>query len=161
MSDLTCLACLRVANKDIGVYPHSAPKMPGDYDCTMANRKIPTDQGMSALRTWIRERDETKRPTLLTAVRFTLEELAVLHPGRSVEVRVPPAGAVQIITGTTHRRGTPPAVVETTMHVWLQLATGIITWDEATGDGRVQATGERTDLTTFFPVIPGLKADRD
>jgi len=34
-----------------------------------------------------------------TAVRFTLEELADTAPGNSVEVRVPPAGAVQAVAG--------------------------------------------------------------
>ena len=38
------------------------------------------------------------------------------HPGRSVEVRVPPYAAVQCgigDPGPTHTRGTPPNVVET------------------------------------------------
>ncbi len=42
--------------------------------------------------------------------------LAVLEeraPGRSVEVRVPPYAAVQVVPGVRHTRGTPPAVVET------------------------------------------------
>jgi len=47
-----------------------------------------------------------------TAARFALRELAQRHPGRSVEVRVPFAGAVQILPGPSHRRGTPPNVVE-------------------------------------------------
>ena len=65
-----------------------------------------------ALRSWrdaVERGEEPSRAVVLTAVRFTLEELGVLHPGRSVEVRVPPAGAVQILPGTTHRRGTPPS----------------------------------------------------
>ena len=49
---------------------------------------------------------------LRDAVRFLLEELAAQAPGRSVEVRVPPYGAVQCVEGPRHTRGTPPNVVE-------------------------------------------------
>lgn len=119
----------------------------------MPTRKISSEAGMSALRAWAREGEGTARRTLLTAVRFSLEELGALHPGRAVEVRVPPAGAVQILPGTTHRRGTPPAVVETSMQVWLGLVTGRVGWGEALADGRIQASGERTDLAPFFPYL--------
>jgi len=89
---------------------------------------------MEALHAWrgsCERGEDAPRAVVLTAVRFTLEELGSLHPGRSVEVRVPPAGAVQILPGTTHRRGTPPAVVETDARTWLSLACGLLTWDEA------------------------------
>ncbi len=76
---------------------------------------------------------------------------------------MPPAGAVQILPGTTHRRGTPPAVVETTMETWLGLVTGSISWDEAAADGRVQASGERADLAPYFPFLeaPRLGSSRE
>ena len=64
------------------------------------------------------------RPMVATAVRYALEELATRHPGRSVEVRVPPHGAVQCIEGPAHKRGTPPNVFETDAVTWLRLATG-------------------------------------
>ena len=80
--------------------------------------------GESALTTWLADPDAVDRPTLATAVRFTLEELGARAPGRSVEVRVPPFGAVQCIEGPTHTRGTPPNVVETDAVTWLALATG-------------------------------------
>ena len=46
------------------------------------------------------------------AVKESLAALAAAAPGRSVEVRVPPFGAVQCISGLRHGRGTPPNVVE-------------------------------------------------
>lgn len=119
----------------------------------MSKRRISTEEGLLALRTWAREGEDTERALMLTAVRFSLEELGALHPGRAVEVRVPPAGAVQILPGTTHRRGTPPAVVETSMQVWLSLVTGCLSWEEAISDGRIQASGERTDLAPYFPYL--------
>lgn len=81
--------------------------------------------------------------------------LAVLEeraPGRSVEVRVPPYAAVQVVPGVRHTRGTPPAVVETDAETWLALATGRTTWHQAVGDGAVRASGERTDLSAYLPL---------
>ncbi|MFC2683865.1 MAG: sterol carrier family protein, partial [Rothia mucilaginosa] len=46
------------------------------------------------------------RSVRATFVRFTLEELATLAPGNSVEVRVPPLGVTQCVAGPRHTRGT-------------------------------------------------------
>ena len=84
--------------------------------------------------------------------------LAVLEeraPGHSVEVRVPPYAAVQVIPGVRHTRGTPPAVVETDAATWIALATGELTWHDAERDGRVRASGERADLTAYLPLTAG------
>ena len=81
--------------------------------------------------------------------------LAVLEeraPGRSVEVRVPPYAAVQVVPGVRHTRGTPPAVVETDAETWLAVATGRTTWGEALASGKVLASGERTDLSAYLPL---------
>lgn len=95
---------------------------------------------------------DADRPTTTTAVRFTLEELAAVSPGNSVEVRVPPAGAVQAVPGPRHTRGTPPNVVETDVETWLGLATGLLAWDDAVAAGRVHASGERADLAEWLPL---------
>lgn len=78
-----------------------------------------------------------------------LEERA---PGRSVEVRVPPFAAVQVIEGVRHTRGTPPAVIETDAETWVALATGELAWADAVGSGRAHASGERTDLSPYLPL---------
>jgi len=96
---------------------------------------------------------EPDRNTVATAVRFLLQALEERAPGRSVEVRVPPFGAVQCIEGTSHRRGTPPAVIETDAGTWIGLATGSIGWADAVVRGRVQASGERADLSQLLPVM--------
>lgn len=87
-----------------------------------------------------------------TAVRWTLEELALAAPGRAVEVRVPPYAAVQCLPGPTHRRGTPPTVIETDPVTWLRLAVGELSWAEALSDGAVLASGARADLSAWLPV---------
>lgn len=91
-------------------------------------------------------------PDRRTAVRFTLEELAEVAPGNSVEVRVPPDGAVQAVQGPRHTRGTPPNVVETDPQTWLELVSGVLAWDDAVSDGRVHASGERASLAGWLPL---------
>lgn len=85
-------------------------------------------------------------------VKHYLAVLAERAPGNSVEVRIPPYAAVQVIPGVRHTRGTPPAVIETDGETWLALATGRTSWHEAVRDGVVVASGERTDLTPYLPL---------
>lgn len=85
--------------------------------------------------------------------RLLAARLAAAAPGRSVEVRVPPFAAVQCVEGPRHTRGTPGSVVETDPLTWLDLATGRISWAEAVGAGRVRASGERSDLSAFLPLV--------
>jgi hypothetical protein len=87
-------------------------------------------------------------------VKASLARFAELAPGRSVEVRVPPFAVVQAVPGTTHRRGTPPAIVETDADTWLALAAGALDWSTAVADGRVRASGERSDLSPYLPLPP-------
>jgi Bacterial SCP ortholog len=91
-------------------------------------------------------------PVVATAVRYTLEELAARHPGRSVEVRVPPHGAVQCLEGPAHKRGTPPNVVETDAPTWLAVVMGTEDWTDAEAAGRIRASGLRADLSAYLPM---------
>jgi hypothetical protein len=87
------------------------------------------------------------------AVRALLALLAARAPGRTVEVRVPPYGAVQCVAGPRHTRGTPPNVVECDPLTFLRLAAGRLEFAEAVADGRATASGTRADLTTLLPLI--------
>jgi uncharacterized protein (TIGR03083 family) len=87
------------------------------------------------------------------AVRTLLDGLAERVPGRAVEVRVPPFGAVQCIPGQRHTRGTPPNVIETDATTWLRLASGRLTWQDAVADDQVNASGDRADLSMYLPVF--------
>ncbi|MEH0820685.1 MULTISPECIES: sterol carrier family protein [unclassified Micromonospora] len=93
-----------------------------------------------------------ERPVYREAVRALLTALAERAPGRSVEVRVPPYGAVQCLPGPRHTRGTPPNVVEMDPPTWLALATGRLSWTEAVTEGRVRVSGNRADLSAHLPV---------
>lgn len=85
-------------------------------------------------------------------VKHYLAVLETRAPGASVEVRVPPYAAVQVIPGVRHTRGTPPAVIETDGVTWLAIATGALSWPDAVASGKVRASGERTDLTLYLPL---------
>lgn len=93
------------------------------------------------------------RDALGVAVRMLTAILVERSPGRSVEVRVPPYVAVQCVAGPRHTRGTPPNVVEMDPATWVELATGRSAWADALGDGRVRASGERSDLSPLLPVL--------
>lgn len=86
-------------------------------------------------------------------VRMLAEILAERHPGRSVEVRVPPYAAVQIGDGPVHTRGTPPNVFETDPVTFIALATGRIAFPAAFDAGVVRASGSRADLSAYLPVL--------
>ena len=92
---------------------------------------------------------EPQREALAVSTRALTRMLAERHPGRAVEVRVPPFAAVQILAGAVHRRGTPPAVVEMSPVTWLRLATGRERW----ADAQVTASGERSDLSGLLPIL--------
>ncbi|HEY2674748.1 MAG TPA: sterol carrier family protein [Rugosimonospora sp.] len=98
---------------------------------------------------------EPARELLRDAVRWLLSELSSRAPGRSVEVRVPPYGAIQCVAGPRHTRGTPPNVIETDPVTWLRLATGRLDWSEARAQGRVSASGIRTDISDLLPLWVG------
>jgi hypothetical protein len=88
-----------------------------------------------------------------TAVKVALAELVTRAPGRSVEVRIPPHAAVQVIEGVRHTRGTPAAVVEADARTWLALAVGDLEWSVALASGRLRASGERSDLAHLLPLF--------
>jgi Bacterial SCP ortholog len=93
------------------------------------------------------------REALRAAVAFLLGVLADRAPGRAVEVRVPPYAAVQCVEGPRHTRGTPPNVVETDPVTWIALAAGRAGWAEAVATGKVRASGPRSDLSAWLPLL--------
>ncbi len=103
------------------------------------------------------------RGALGRASRALLAVLADRHPGRSVEVRVPPFAAVQCALGDPgprHTRGTPPNVVETDAVTFLRLAVGRTLWPQAVASGKVAASGLRADLSPVLPLLrssPGVR----
>lgn len=118
----------------------------------MAARLRPADPAAvaAALARW--EDGTAERADLKLLTKHFLALLEAAAPGRSVEVRVPPYAAVQVVEGVRHTRGTPPAVVEMDADTWVRLATGAVTWREAEDSADVRASGERADLTPYLPL---------
>lgn len=85
-------------------------------------------------------------------VKATLRQLARVAPGRAIEVRVPPYAAIQCGEGPIHTRGTPPNIIEMSAQIWLALAQGTRTWEEAMNSGEVRASGVRADLSHYLPL---------
>jgi hypothetical protein len=123
-----------------------------------ARRRIPDVEGRSALASWDASAGTINTDVIATAVRWSLEELVARAPGQSVEVRVPPYGAVQIVEGSVHRRGTPPAVIELGSDAFLRLVTGALAWGDAVTVGLVVASGERADLSDLLPLLDPNRA---
>ncbi len=98
----------------------------------------------------------TDRDVTAVAVRFILQEFARIAPGKSVEVRVPPHGAVQIVDGLGHTRGTPPNVIELDASTLVALAIGDESWDASVNRGAVRASGTRATLVELVP-LPALR----
>jgi uncharacterized protein (TIGR03083 family) len=90
---------------------------------------------------------------LRIATRALLAALVAKAPGHTVEVRVPPIAAVQCVEGPRHTRGTPSNVVELDPITWVRLAAGRLQWAEAVADGRVRASGERSNISALLPIL--------
>ena len=127
----------------------------------MARKRIPVEEGLAALQAALAAAAASDgspgaasadRTTIATAVRWTLQLLEDRAPGHTVEVRVPPFGAVQVVEGPRHTRGTPPNVIETNARTWLALAAGREQWADAVAAGAVSASGTRADLAGLLPL---------
>jgi hypothetical protein len=118
----------------------------------MAKPRIDATVGVAAVQAARADFEGANRDIRATAVRYLLQALADSAEGNSVEVRVPPFGAVQCIEGPGHTRGTPPNVVEMDARTWIQLATGDLSWADGRAAARISASGRRADLSAHVPV---------
>lgn len=97
---------------------------------------------------------EWSRECLAAGTRTLAEVVAHRHPGRSIELRIPPYAAVQCGMGDdpVHTRGTPPNVVEVDPRTFVRLVHGRVGFATAVAAGDVTASGNRSDLSAWFPV---------
>jgi len=108
---------------------------------------IPYGESTARVLAALDEGAEPGTDDLKAAVKELLRAFAKDHPGRSVEVRVPPYAAVQCVEGPRHTRGTPPNVVETDPITWVMLATQRLSWATAVQAGLLRTSGLRADLS--------------
>ena len=112
-------------------------------------RRVKPSEGQAAVAA-VRAGDSEQ---LATAVRFLLEELGTRAEGNTVEVRIPPFGAVQCIEGPRHTRGTPPNVIEMSPETWFAIAIGDQSWDAALAAGLIHASGTRAEIKDHLPLL--------
>jgi hypothetical protein len=92
----------------------------------------------------------TKDPQITAAVKEILDLVKNISPGKSVELRVPPYGAIQCVSGSNHRRGTPPNTVEMSGQTLIRLINEPALWSSLCESGEVRASGLLSDLSNVF-----------
>jgi hypothetical protein len=92
----------------------------------------------------------TKDPQITAAVKDILDLIKGISPGKSVELRVPPYGAIQCVAGSNHRRGTPPNTVEMSGQTLVRLINEPSLWINLCESGEVRASGLLSDLSNIF-----------
>jgi len=94
-------------------------------------------------------------------VKQILRVIEAIAPGRSVELRIPPYAAIQCIAGSTHRRGTPPNVVEMDAQTLLKLSKSPQNWDQLCSEGKISASGTNSNLAELFSRVSKLISNFD
>ena len=89
-------------------------------------------------------------------VKQILKVVQELAPGRSVELRIPPYAAIQCVGGSTHRRGTPPNVVEMSAETLLNLLDNPVKWQQYCDLGSISASGTNSNLANLFVEVSKL-----
>ena len=92
----------------------------------------------------------TKDPQITATVKEILALIKGMSPGKSVELRVPPYGAIQCVTGSNHRRGTPFNTVEMSGQTLVRLINEPFLWSSLCESGEVRASGLLSDLSNLF-----------
>ena len=93
---------------------------------------------------------------LKAQVKQILKVVQQLAPGRSVELRIPPYAAIQCVGGSTHRRGTPPNVVEMKAETLISFLESPDQWQQFCDLGAISASGTNSNLGNLFAQVGKL-----
>ncbi len=91
-----------------------------------------------------------KEPQIAVEVKEILDLIKKISPGKSVELRIPPYGAIQCVEGINHKRGTPPNTVEMSAQDLIRLRGHPELWAELVASGQISASGVASDLSLVF-----------
>ena len=94
-------------------------------------------------------------------VKQILKVIEAIATGRSVELRIPPYAAIQCVEGGSHRRGTPPNVVEMDAQTLLNLSKEPQSWDQLCSVGAISASGTNSNLADLFAQVSKLISNFD
>ena len=96
-------------------------------------------------------------------IKYQIREILTLvqkiAPGKSVELRIPNYSAIQCVSGSVHRRGTPSNVVEMSAQTLTNLAENPHQWEELCSIGMISASGTNSNLKELFIQISKLKQE--
>jgi len=91
-----------------------------------------------------------KDPEVVVEVSKIFKLIRGISPGKAVELRVPPYGAIQCSKGSIHRRGMPANQVEMSADTLIHLAINPESWSSLKGQGLIRASGLASDLSQLF-----------
>ena len=91
-------------------------------------------------------------------VKEILKIVQTVAPGNSFELRIPPYAAIQCVSGSVHRRGTPPNVVEMSGYTLIKLVEDPTCWDKFCYEGLISASGTNANLEDLFTQVSKLDA---
>jgi hypothetical protein len=98
-------------------------------------------------------------PVLKLHVGEILTIVQEIAPGKSVELRIPNYSAIQCVSGSVHKRGTPSNVVEMSAQTLINLAENPHKWEELCSIGMISALGTNSNLKELFIQISKLKQE--
>jgi hypothetical protein len=94
-------------------------------------------------------------------VKFRVKEILKIvqqvAPGNSVELRIPPYSAIQCVSGSVHRRGTPPNVVEMSAQTLIKIIENPNLWEQLCSIGMISASGTNSNLKELFIQVSKLE----
>ena len=94
-----------------------------------------------------------KDPEFAVEIAKIFKLIKGISPGKAVELRVPPYGAIQCGEGAIHRRGTPANQVEMNADTLIHLATNSEAWSGLISQGHIRASGLASDLSNLFTQV--------
>jgi hypothetical protein len=94
-----------------------------------------------------------KDPGVTLEVAKIFKLIKEISPGKAVELRVPPYGAIQCGEGAVHRRGTPPNQVEMSADILIHLAINPGSWSGLIRQGQIRSSGLASDLSQLFAQV--------
>ena len=90
-------------------------------------------------------------------IREILKIVQQVAPGNSVELRIPPYSAIQCVSGSVHRRGTPPNVVEMSAQTLIKIIENPNLWEQLCSIGMISASGTNSNLKELFIQVSKLE----
>ena len=90
-------------------------------------------------------------------VKEILKIVQQVAPGNSVELRIPPYAAIQCVSGSVHRRGTPPNVVEMSAQTLIKIIENPNLWEQLCSIGMISASGTNSNLKELFIQVSKLE----